>query len=182
MNNAIGLLELRSIAEGIKTADVMVKAGDVELLFCGTACPGKFLVLVGGQVGAVRSAINGGHQVAEEWLVDEMLIPNVHRSVFSAISATSNVSNVKAIGIIETYSVASCILAADKAAKSGNVDLIEVRLAKGMGGKSFMLLSGEIGAVKAAVAAGVEVIKDNGVLVSQVVISGPDQAVINHLI
>jgi len=182
MNNAIGLLELRSIAEGIKTADVMVKAGDVELFFCGTACPGKFLVLVGGQVGAVKSALNGGRQVAEEWLVDEMLIPNVHQSVFPAISATTNVSDAKAIGIIETYSVAASILAADKAAKSGNVELIEVRLAKGMGGKSFVLLAGEVGAVKAAVAAGVEVVKDHGVIVSHVVISGPDKAVMNHLI
>jgi len=182
MKKAIGLLELKSIAKGIEAADGMTKAGDVEMLFCGTACPGKFLVLIGGQVGAVQSAMNTGRLMATEWLMDDMLIPNVHQSVFPAISSTTNVENAKSIGVIETFTVSSAILAGDKAAKTANVELAEIRLAKGMGGKSFVLLAGEVSAVKSAVKAGVELIKDKGVLVTHVVISGPDKSVLNHIL
>lgn len=182
MKNAIGLLELKSIAKGIEAADGMAKAGDVEILFCGTACPGKFIVLIGGKVGAVQSSMNTGRLLAGEWLVDEMLIPNAHESIFPAISSTTDVKDAKAVGVIETYTVASSILAGDTAAKTAHVELVEIRLAKGMGGKSFVLLAGEVSAVKSAVKAGVELIKDKAVLVTHVVVSGPDKSVLNHLL
>ena len=49
MQPAIGLLELSSIAVGILAADAMVKRSPVEVIYAGTAHPGKYLVLVAGE-------------------------------------------------------------------------------------------------------------------------------------
>ena len=84
---------------------------------------------------------------------------------------TSKIDNFEAVGVIETFTVASCIRASDAAAKAAKISLIEIRLAKGLGGKSFVTLcSDDVGAVRSAVNAGCEIIKDEGVLISRVVI------------
>ena len=58
---------------------------------------------------------------------------------------------MNAFGILETYDAASIIVAADVAAKTAIVDLIELRIAKGMCGKSYLILTGEVAAVEAAI-------------------------------
>ena len=60
MGNAIGMIELSSIAEGVNTADVMVKAANVELIHASTVCPGKYVAIVHGEVGAVRASMKAG--------------------------------------------------------------------------------------------------------------------------
>ncbi|HEX3047822.1 MAG TPA: BMC domain-containing protein, partial [Bacillota bacterium] len=55
-----------------------------------------------------------------------------------------------ALGIIETFSVAAAICAADTAVKSAHIQLIEIRTARGMGGKAVVFFSGEVSAVKIA--------------------------------
>ena len=60
MNSAIGMLEFNSIALGIETADFMVKAAKVDLLRSSTVCPGKYIVIVGGEVSSVQSSMKTG--------------------------------------------------------------------------------------------------------------------------
>ena len=103
-------------------------------------------------------------------VVDSLLLPNVHLSVFPAIAGAVLMEQVEALGIIETISVASTIVAADAAAKAAAVTLTEIRLANGLGGKSFVLVVGDVPNVQAAVEAGVNVIKDEGLLLRWVVI------------
>ena len=57
MGRAIGMVELSSIARGIETSDSMLKAAQVELLRSVTVCPGKHMVIVGGDPGAVSSSL-----------------------------------------------------------------------------------------------------------------------------
>ncbi|WP_153069873.1 BMC domain-containing protein, partial [Escherichia coli] len=54
MSKAVGILELSSIAKGMETGDAMLKSANVELLVSKTLCPGKFLLMLGGDVGAVQ--------------------------------------------------------------------------------------------------------------------------------
>lgn len=174
MKRAIGLLEMKNIAKGILAADAMLKAANVELVFSQPVCPGKYLAMITGDVGAVQSAVQSGQAACgKENVVDEFVLPNIHPAVLPALSGCSEVKEIKSLGIIESYSVASAIIAADTAVKAAVVSLIEVRLARGMGGKSLVLLTGEVGAVNAAVRAGTQVIKDSGFLVEQVVIAAP---------
>lgn len=169
---AIGLIELNSIARGIETADAMCKVATVELVDAYAICPGKYIILVTGLLADVQSSVNKGIEVAGEHLVDSLLLPNVSPKVIPAILGTSKIrENVIAVGSIETFTVASCIIASDAAAKKADVDLIEIRLAKGLGGKSYLTLcSDDVGAVRSAITAGVESIKDLGSLVQQTVI------------
>jgi microcompartment protein CcmL/EutN len=87
-----------------------------------------------------------------------------------------------ALGVIETFSAAACIVAADAAAKAAEVDVLDVRLAMGLGGKAFCLLSGDVGAVEQAVAAGGEKAAGEGLLVRRVVIPGVAAEVLRHIL
>ena len=170
MQPAIGLIETNSIAIGIQVGDAMVKRAPVRLLEARSVCPGKFIVLVGGDTGPVGEAMEAGIEAGADAIVDKLFLPNVHVSVFPAIASAVEMQEVEALGIIETISVASCIVAADTAAKAAAVTLTELRLANGLGGKSFVLMVGDVPNVQAAVEAGVNVIKDEGVLIRSVVI------------
>ena len=58
--NAIGLIEVSSIAKGFEVSDAMIKAASVKLMECMPVCPGKFFSLVGGDVADVKSAVETG--------------------------------------------------------------------------------------------------------------------------
>ena len=77
-----------------------------------------------------------------------------------------------AYGIIETKEAIATVRAADAAAKAGAVHLLEVKTVVG-GGKGYVSMTGEIGAVRAAMAAGVSAISKE-VLVSHVIIPQAD--------
>ncbi|GAB4245769.1 MAG: BMC domain-containing protein [Acidobacteriota bacterium] len=173
MSNAVGLVELSSIAAGFATADAMLKAAEVELLVSRSICSGKYMVIVGGEVAAVRAAVEAGASVQPHALIDRMVIPNVHAAVFPALAGTAEVKTRGALGILEAFSVASLIEGADEAVKTAAVELIEIRLAMALGGKAFATMTGETAAVQAALAAGAARIGDKGLLVNSVVIPAP---------
>lgn len=169
----IGLLEVNSIAMGIKCLDEMVKKAPVQVIEAMTICPGKYIILITGDVAAVDESLQAGKKTVTHHLIDELFLPTTHIQVYPAITGTTQVDIVDALGIIETFSVASAIIAADKAAKTADVTLIELRLATGMGGKAFITLTGDISEVQAAVDAGAELVSNEGLLVKTVVIPAP---------
>jgi len=170
---AIGLVELNSIAKGIEAADAMLKAAQVELLEAKPVCPGKYIVMISGDVAAVQSSVDAGKSIGASAAIDDFILPSVHPHVIKAISSVSEVSEIKALGIIETFSIASLIVAADTAAKAGQVDLIEIRIGMGIGGKSFVTLTGDVSSVTSSVEAGVFLASERGMLIEKVVIPSP---------
>ena len=180
--NAIGLIELTSIAAGFEVADAMLKAAEVELILSRTICSGKYMVLIGGDVAAVTSSVEAGSITGRGSVIDTFVIPNVHPGVFPALSGTSKVDLLDALGIIESFSVASLIEAADAAVKAARVQLIEIRLAMALGGKAFVTLTGEVAAVQAAVDAGAAVVAQKGLLVNKVVIPQPRKELLSEVI
>jgi microcompartment protein CcmL/EutN len=179
---AVGMVEFKSVAQGIMAADAMVKAASVQLLHAAPICPGKYVAIVGGEVAAVQSSVNAGVSAASAVVVDTLVIPNAHEDLFPALSATTEVERVDALGIIETFSVASGIVAADLAAKAAEVKLIEIRIARGLGGKAFVLLTGSVSAVRAAVEAGARYAIENGQLVDSQVIPSPHPDLIPNIL
>ncbi|MDD4569094.1 MAG: BMC domain-containing protein [Tepidanaerobacteraceae bacterium] len=185
MERAIGLVETISIAAGIEAADAMVKIAQVRLFLARSICPGKFIVLVGGDVEAVKSSLNVGREIADHYLADSLLISHVHVDVFSAIEAAvviDDIGALRALGVIETFSVASCILAADAAVKAGGVKLVEIRPAMGLGGKSYVTMLGDVSTVEAAVEAGRQKAEPEGMLVKSVVIPSISKDVLKALL
>ncbi|RMH62795.1 MAG: BMC domain-containing protein [Calditrichaeota bacterium] len=182
MLSAIGLIELTSIAKGYEVADTMLKAAHVEIITNRSICPGKFMVLVGGDVDAVHAAVEAGLEIGGSTVVDDLIIPNIHPAVFPAISGTTLVEHPDALGIIETFSVATIIEAADAAVKAADVRLINIHLAMAIGGKGYLTLTGDVAAVTAAVEAGVAYIREKGMLVQKVVIPHPRKEIVQDKI
>lgn len=180
--NCIGLIEMTSIAAGFQTCDAMLKAADVELVLSRSICSGKYIVLVRGDVAAVQSSVQAGHEVCDFGIIDTFVIPNVHESVFPAIAGTTPRTNLRALGILESFSVASLIEGADAAVKSANVELLEVRLAMALGGKAFVSLTGSVADVQSAVEAGAQAIAKKGLLVNKVVIPNPRDELLTEVI
>lgn len=170
---SLGLVELSSIARGIETIDRMLKAADVELVLARTICSGKYIVLVAGDLHMVEASIEAGEATAAECMVDSFLIQNVHPDVFPALSSTVIPQNQEALGILESFSVAALVEAIDAVAKAAPVEMVECRLAMALGGKAFLVFTGEVEAVKESVEAGARVIAERGLLVNRIVIPDP---------
>ncbi len=173
MKNAIGLIELNSVAKGFEVTDAVLKTTDSELIEAHPVCPGKFIVLITGTTADVESSISYGLEVSEDSMVDKLIIPNIHSQVIPAIRGTSAVGQLDALGVIETFSAASCIIAADTAAKKADIKLIDLRLANALGGKAYVTLTGKIGSVRSAVAGGCNEIKEEGIIIRRVIIANP---------
>lgn len=180
--NAIGLLELTSIAKGIEATDLMLKAAAVELLASRSICSGKFMVLVRGDVAACESAVEAGAASARDCVADRIVIANLHPEVFPAIAQSSVVEQVEALGILEAFNVASLIEAADAAVKSAEVSLVEIRLAMALGGKAFAILSGHVSAVRSAVETGKMVLGERGLLTNWAIIPAPRPELVKELL
>jgi microcompartment protein CcmL/EutN len=182
--NSIGLIEVASIAIGYVAQDAMLKAADVQLLLARTICSGKYLVAVGGDVAAVSAAIEAGAARCHGSLIEKRLISHVHPGVFPAIGLSVDLApeRARALGIIETFSASSIIDVADASAKSADVTLFRVHLAMAVGGKGFVLMTGDIASVEAAVAAGATVAAEDGVLVGKAVIAAPSRQLFSEFV
>ena len=117
-----------------------------------------------------------------EKLADSFVLGNPHEDIFPAIYGATEVGNVAALGILETYTASSIIVAADVAAKTAIVKLIEVRIAKGMSGKSYMFITGEIAAVEAAIEKAKDHIAGEGTYLDSEVIARPDESIWNSIL
>ena len=170
---AIALIELRSIARGLKTCDEMMKKAPVQLLEARTLCPGKYMILVAGSVAPVEESFNKGMEIGDDMVVEELFLPNAHEQLIPAMEVCTTPPKVDALAVLETFTVASTILAADASAKAANISLIEMRLANGLGGKSFYTMTGEIAEIEAAVDAGKKAIEDMSTLVAVEIMPRP---------
>lgn len=180
--NSLGLIELTSIAAGMQAADIMLKTSQVELVLSRTICSGKYMVLIGGDVAEVQTAVDSAVNQIDFAVIDTFVIPNVHPDIFPALAGHSKIDKLEALGIIESFSVASLIEGADAAIKSSNVKIIEIRLAMALGGKAFCTLTGEVAAVTSAVESGAQLIASKGLLVNKVVIAQPRPELLSEMI
>ncbi len=174
MGKAIGMVEFKTVSSGVMAADTMVKTAEIEILEAQTVCPGKYIVIISGELSAVRAAVDSAGGVSPEMLSDSFVLGNPHESIFPAIYGTAEIENAKALGVLETYSAPSIIVAADAAAKTALVELIELRIARGMCGKSYMFITGEIAAVSAAIERAKATAGDSGFFLDSSVIANPD--------
>ncbi|NOY76475.1 MAG: BMC domain-containing protein [Calditrichaeota bacterium] len=147
---AIALIEFSSIANGILSGDAMVKKAPITMLKSGTVSRGNYLILIGGSVASVEEAFAEGLTTGDKFVVDKVILPDVHPQVHDAILGNKNSCEKDAIGVIETTTVATTIRAADAGIKGASVSILEMRLADGMGGKSFTIFSGAVEDVESA--------------------------------
>ncbi|MBQ1492358.1 MAG: BMC domain-containing protein [Blautia sp.] len=182
MSRAIGMIEVKTTAAGVTAADLMVKTSEVEIVEAQTVCPGKYIAIVAGDLSAVSAAVEAALAAYEDKIIDSFVLGNPHPSIFPAIYGTTQVEEISALGILETYDAASIIEAADQAAKTAIVELIELRIAKGMCGKSYLFLTGEVSAVEASIEKASAVAAGKGMYLDSSVIAHPDRRMMDSLL
>ncbi len=174
MKKALGMIEFKTVASGITATDIMLKTADIEVVQASPVCPGKYLAAIIGEISAVKAAIEAAEKYNSAMLIDKFILGNPHESVQPAICGALSIKNKGAIGILETFTASSAVVAADTAAKTALVDLVEIRLAKGMCGKSYIILTGSVSSVTAAIERAKNGVED-GIFLDSSVIAGPDE-------
>lgn len=149
---AVAMIEFASIAIGITAGDAMVKASPIGSIYAGTVHPGKYLVLISGDTASVDEALGVGLGIGASSVLDSIFLPDIHPAVTGAIAGGDEAAWVSgdALGIVETDRVATVLQAADAGVKAAFVELSAVRMADGLGGKGYVLFSGDVADVEAA--------------------------------
>lgn len=177
---AIAMIEFKSVAKGIFVTDAIAKKAPVRILETHPVCPGKYMLLFCGEVEDVQESWKTGRELAGDLLVNELLLPNVHPSIIPALTGTTDIKQFGAIAVIETFSIASCVLSADIAAKKAEVELVEIRLAQGLGGKGYFVMTGKLlEDVQAAFEAARDYARHEGLLAGSELIPNPHPDLIN---
>lgn len=185
--NALGIIELGSIYKGYEVEDAVLKAAGVEKLVARTICSGKFLMIVRGGVGDVETALAVAREAGGFAVVNAVMIPSVDPRVFPAIAGCTVLEHPGeakpgALLIMETFSVASAIRAADLAVKEADLDLLRIHVAMAVGGKGFLVMTGPVGALEAAVKPAAESCRQDGMLAGYAIIRNPHEDVLRELL
>lgn len=173
MYNSIGVIELKNVPKGIEAADAALKSAGIEMVSSHPSCPGKYEIILTGSISNVTAAINHVNQKFDGYVVDSAIMGRIDAQVISALFGTQTGEKTGSLGVIETYSAATIIKSADIAVKTAKVDVYDLRVSRGLGGKGVVMITGEVGDVTAAVEAGAEYAKKLGQLSSTSVIASP---------
>lgn len=182
MSRALGMIEFKTVSAGVTAADDMVKTAAVELIEAQTVCPGKYIALITGDLSAVDAAVAVAKMRYPEQLIDSFVLGNPHEGIFPAIYGTTHIEHISSLGVLETFDAAAIIVAADVAAKTAQVELIELRIAKGMCGKSYVFLCGEVSAVEAAIVRARDSVAEGGMYLDSTVIAHPDPQICKSIL
>jgi microcompartment protein CcmL/EutN len=179
-NIAVGLLETASIARGVEALDAMCKAAGVKPETAIAVSKGKYIIIISGPVGEIESSMSKGAEIAGDSVVSKFIIRNIHSGALAAINKKVKGAGAEAVGMVETREALSAVFAADAAVKAAFVHVAEVNAGKGIGGKGFFTVTGEVGAVRTAVSAGVKAIGE-GAVVARIVIPNAHEHVVELL-
>ncbi|HHV94791.1 MAG TPA: BMC domain-containing protein [Firmicutes bacterium] len=175
--HALAMMEFKSIGRGLECVDGVLKGFPVELILLKIICPGKLLAAITGETAAVRGALQLARSTHSGMTyIDDFFLGNPAPGILAALRGTVPVQRQGALGIIETFTASSGLVAADTAAKAASITLVTIHLARGLAGKAHICLVGSIGAVEVALEA-VEKGLEPGLLARTRIIAAPDEAV-----
>ncbi|MDD6996017.1 MAG: BMC domain-containing protein [Candidatus Borkfalkiaceae bacterium] len=181
MFKAIGVIELKSIPKGVEAADAALKSAGVEMVAAHPACPGKYEIILTGSISNVTASVEHVKGKFENYIIDSSVMGRIDEQVITALFGTQKSEKKGALGLIETFSAATTIKAADIAVKTARVDVFDLRVSRGIGGKGVVMITGEIGDVTAAIEAGSAYAKTSGQLSSYSIIAAPHEDLWNQL-
>jgi microcompartment protein CcmL/EutN len=170
---ALGMIELKSVARGIKVTDAICKKAPVDIIQTSAICPGKYMILFSGEVADVEESFKEAELIGRDLLVNQIILPQLHHDIVPAISGTTKVAEFKSVGVIEAFSVSSCVIAADMAAKACDVKMVDIRLANGLGGKGYFVMTGELYDIEEALKVATDHIREEGMLAGSEIIQNP---------
>ena len=181
MFKAIGVIELKSIPKGVEATDAALKSAGVEMVSAHPSCPGKYELILTGSISNVTAAVSHVLAKFESYVIDSSIMGRIDEQVITALFGTQTGERKGSLGLIETFSAATAIKAADIAVKTARVQIFDLRVSRGMGGKGVVMLTGEVGDVTAAVEAGSAYAQGQGMLSSNSIIAAPHADLWNQM-
>ncbi len=181
MSKALGLVEFKTIPVAVQATDEMLKAAEVELIMASPICPGKYISLISGEVANVETAVKRAVAVGDLFVLADHVIANISEAVLPALCGSTMISKLESLGVIETIAAVHAVKVGDLVAKASNIQLIEIRLARGLGGKGEVFFTGQLGEVEAAAKACLERLGDEGGIVSSAVIARPHPSLLEAI-
>ena len=173
MFHAIGVIELKNVPKGVEATDDALKSAGVALVSAHPSCPGKYEIILTGSISNVTAAVNHVMRKFEDYVIDSSIMGRIDESVISALFGTQKSEKKGSLGLLETFSAATCIKAADIAVKTAKVEIYDLRVSRGLGGKGVFLITGEVGDVTAAIEAGANYARRDGQFSASSVIAAP---------
>lgn len=181
MFKSIGVIELKNVPKGVEATDDALKSAGVEMVSAHPSCPGKYEIILTGSISNVTAAIDHVTGKFENYVIDSSVMGRIDEPVITALFGTQQSEKKGSLGLIETFSAATCIKAADIAVKTARVEIFDLRVSRGLGGKGVVIITGEIGDVTAAVEAGANYAKGAGMLSATSVIAAPHEELWNQI-
>ena len=175
MFKSVGVIELKNIPKGVEATDAALKSAGIEMVSAHPACPGKYEIILTGSISNVQAAVDHVRAKFENYVIDSSIMGRIDEQVITALFGTQTTAKKGSLGLIETFSAATAIKAADVAVKTSRVEIFDLRVSRGMGGKGVVMLTGEVGDVTAAVEAGANYAKTTAMLSSYSVIAAPHE-------
>lgn len=173
MFKAVGVIELKNIPKGVEATDSALKSAGVQVVSAHPSCPGKYEIILTGSISNITASVQHVLDKFSDYVVDSSIMGRIDEQVITALFGTQTAERKGSLGLIETYSAATTIKAADIAVKTAKIEIFDLRISRGMGGKGVVLITGEVGDVTAAIEASAEYAKSSGQLSSYSVIPAP---------
>lgn len=157
MGPALAIVELSSIARGYFVLDAMDKRAPITVLHADPITPGRFYIALTGGEAELEEAVAAGVEAAGACHVDHTLLAYAHPDVLAAVAEGARRRAPEgSVGVLELDALAATVRAADAALKCAAVTLVDLHLARGIGGRGYVVLTGDLGDVDAALEAGAE--------------------------
>ena len=150
---ALAMIELDDVPAGLVALDALAKEAPVSVIAAGTIQCGHWLIAFAGEVEAVELSFAQASRRAEGAIFDAVLLPYAEARLLPALrdGVVHFPAPGDALGVVQTGSSPTLLRALDAALKGAQVELIELRIAEGLGGKALGTLWGEQHDVEAAI-------------------------------
>ena len=153
---ALAMLDVAEVPAGLRALDALAKEAPIHVHGAGTIQGGRFLILFGGEVEPVNFAFAKALAGAGAALWDQVLLPDAEPRLLPAIedAALRWPAPGDTLGALQAGSPPTLLRALDAALKGTAVELVQLRIAEGLGGKAIAMLWGETAEVEAAMSLG----------------------------
>ena len=177
---SVCVFEISSIALGYALVDKAVKKAAVKILEGSPLTPGKFFLLLNGDEASIEESRKEILNHVGHLQIDEVYIPQIHPEILPALYSQNQFPVHESLAIVETSTIASGFGAADQSLKNTDVHLIDFRIARGIGGKSYFFLTGKLEEVQSSAEFIQNALAPKGTLLRVEVIANPHEDFLMH--
>jgi len=150
---ALAMILLDSVPGGLRALDALAKEAPVEVLATGTIQRGMYLIAFAGEVDPVQRSFARACAVSDDGVFDSLLLPYAEEHIVPAMmdARPRSFGEGDTLGSIQCAAPPTLVRAVDAALKGAMVELVELRLGDGLGGKALASLWGATHDVEAAI-------------------------------